>query len=323
MRPNEHLHALVKDETKLEGKELQDIATTILAGIIRGGVIPSEICLFVAQQIRRLCRKKQITDATNIFQRIRDRIAIETLQSSFQEEKNRRSAEKMRQEILEVYKVIKNNGKGVVYLGSARTKPGDPYFEAARELGREVSLLLQSTAWSGAGPGQMEAPLRGAKEVGGRVAGVKILLEHESSSFEQEVNDVLEPENVAICRFFGPRKIGLADAAMRDKEADRTAIITTPGGFGTRDEFYEYLVLKQLKKLGTNFPVPIILLNQNGFFSRMLDDIGSLLSEGMIRQDDLKLFSVCPDNRCVLDALANFYGIPENERGYLQRTLEF
>ena len=229
----------------------------------------------------------------------------------------------MSTEILRAYEVIRKNGRGVVYLGSARTQPGNPYFEGARELGREVYLLLRSTSWSGAGPGQMEAPLLGAKEAGGRVAGVKIIINDERAAFEQSVTSALDPENVALCDYFGPRKIGLADAAMREQESDRTAIIATPGGWGTRDEVFEYLVLKQLKKMGTKHPVPLIIKNQNHFFDKMLEDNDRMLREGMISEDDLKLFSVCDSNRCVLDTLADFYAIPEEERGYKLRELAY
>lgn len=259
----------------------------------------------------------------DIYARIKDHISADSMQAGISERNNRISAEKMRSEILRVYEVIEKNGRGVVYLGSARTKPGHPYYESSRELGREVSLLLGSTSWSGAGPGQMEAPLMGAKESGGNVAGVKIILDDGQSSFEQKINPVLDPDNVAECRYFGPRKIGLADAAMRKRKSDRTAIIATPGGFGTRDELYEYIVLKQLQKLGTNFEVPIIIHNQDGCFDTFEEDCKILFDKEMIAEKDLTLFTVQRTNRDILQYLAEFYEIPEDKRDYTTRELSY
>lgn len=64
---------------------------------------------------------------------------------------------------------------------------------------------------------------------------------------------------------------GLVDAAMRHTINDKTAIIGLPGGFGTLDEILEAVTLAQLGQLGTNFPVPILLYNYEGFFDPFLE----------------------------------------------------
>ncbi len=317
------LRGHLDEELRNASPRLKEIAETTFKKVTEGDSMPVDLCKFVWAEVRALCTREQLPEALIIWKKLTTRIAEGSFQTSVQEQRDRISAKKMSTEILRAYEVIRKNGRGVVYLGSARTQPGNPYFEGARELGREVYLLLRSTSWSGAGPGQMEAPLLGAKEAGGRVAGVKIIINDERAAFEQSVTSALDPENVALCDYFGPRKIGLADAAMREQESDRTAIIATPGGWGTRDEVFEYLVLKQLKKMGTKHPVPLIIKNQNHFFDKMLEDNDRMLREGMISEDDLKLFSVCDSNRCVLDTLADFYAIPEEERGYKLRELAY
>lgn len=282
-----------------------------------------ESCTFVREQIRARLDPSLYDEARKILDEIKEKISEAGMHAGLQEMRQRKSAHRMGREILSAYEVIRENGPGVVYLGSARTKPGDSAYESAKELGAEIYALLGTTAWSGAGPGQMEAPLLGAKEAGGKVAGIKINLTGSHTKFEQDINAALDKVNVACCDYFGPRKIGLADAAMRKKESDRTAIITTPGGFGTRDEFYEYVVLKQLNKLGTNFEVPIILINSNGSFELLIQDIQAMLSQGFIKREDLDLFKVVNSNRGALEYLADFYSIPQEQRPYLSRELQF
>ncbi len=273
-------------------------------------------CTHVRAEIGTLSAKTR-KEARGAFRRIQDSINAEAMDEALRAEQQRKSADRMKHEILQCFDVINRMGRGVVYLGSARLKPGSPMYEESRELGREVYTLLGSTSWSGAGPGLMEAPLMGAKEAGGKTAGVKIELDSDQTFFEQDINPALERENVAVCKYFGPRKVGLADAAMREKEEDRTAIIVLPGGFGTIDEWSEYLVLKQLRKLGTNHSVPILLMNYGGFYNPLIEFLyKSCIEHGTIREDELSLFHMCNDNFSALEILAEEHHIPLEKRTY-------
>jgi len=88
----------------------------------------------------------------------------------------------------------------IVFFGSARTTPDGPfgrYYAEARELARLVTLWSQSLpthhhhyiVCSGGGGGIMEAANRGARDAGGRTAGLNIGLPH-----EQKPNDFITPE---------------------------------------------------------------------------------------------------------------------------------
>ena len=69
----------------------------------------------------------------------------------------------------------------VAFFGSARVKPDEPAYVAARATGR----LFAERGWAvitGGGPGVMEAGNRGAKEGGGLSIGFNIVLPHEQGS---------------------------------------------------------------------------------------------------------------------------------------------
>lgn len=253
--------------------------------------------------------KEDIHPAINTLKGSVKRLAWQTLRTikgeiadiaghdALRQDHERRSAENMRQEILAAYRVIEQQGRGIVYLGSARTKPGDPDYEAGRELGFRLQMLLNVTSWSGGGPGAMEGPIVGAKEAGGEIGAVKIILNGAKSSFEQNVASVFSPDEVAYAKYFAPRKVGLVEAGMAEQPGACRAFVFLPGGFGTLDELYEIITLKQLGKLGSRADVPVLLMNYGGYYDGLLQWMRDrMLKEGKVSEEELKLFTVCNTN---------------------------
>lgn len=192
----------------------------------------------------------------------------------------RASAGKVHKELLSCYELIHKFGRGVVYYGSARLREGAIYNEA-RQLARDVSLLLKTTTWSGGGPGMMQAATFGAQDVSMPVAAIRI---HREAGTNVLVNakPIVAADKSVVCKFLSARKVALVDAGVREKEEDRTAYIYLPGGVGTMDEFFELLTLTQLNKLGTKYSVPLILMNYNGFYNGLLRFLDECISQGTL-----------------------------------------
>jgi uncharacterized protein (TIGR00730 family) len=184
--------------------------------------------------------------------------------------------DRIRGELEHAFGALSGVGAAVSVFGSARTRPGDPHYERAREVGR----LLGSSGLAvitGGGPGQMEAANRGAQEAGALSVGLNIDL-----PFEQRPNPYLDLS--LDFHYFFARKVCFVRYAA--------GFVVTPGGFGTLDELFEALVLVQT---GKTRRFPIVLVDR-GFWGPMGDWVRDrLLGDGMIAPGDLDLFAVTDD----------------------------
>ena len=86
---------------------------------------------------------------------------------------------------------------------------------------------------------------------------------------------------------YGGGAQGVMGAAARGA-AD--AFVMAPGGFGTLEEFFEVLTLKQL---GRHNPA-IAILNTNGFYDKLQEFVLSAVEQRFIRSACLNIYALCP-----------------------------
>ena len=75
------------------------------------------------------------------------------------------------------------------------------------------------------------------------------------------------------------------------------------------DELFEGLTLIQLNKLGTEFPVPFILMNYNGFYNGLLAFLDECVALGTLGKKEIEKMVVCETNEQAIDFLKRFYGL--------------
>lgn len=158
-------------------------------------------------------------------------------------------------------------GPAVTVFGSARFQAGHPYYELAREVGKQLALA-GFTVITGGGPGAMEAANRGAREAGGPSYGLNIVLPH-----EQEPNPYID-ESVEFQYFF-VRKVMLVKYSC--------AYVVVPGGLGTLDELFEAATLIQCGKIG---PFPLMLLGEK-FWQGMRDYLLFMVDQGVFEAKEV------------------------------------
>ncbi len=179
-------------------------------------------------------------------------------------------------EFVDGFDALARVGEAVSVFGSARLRPGNAYYDAAVEVGREFANRGVAVI-TGGGPGIMEAANKGAHEAGGLSIGCNIELPHEQESTEFV--------NLGVdFRYFFVRKTMFVKYS--------TAFVVFPGGFGTLDELFESLTLIQTGKI-ERFPV---VLFGSDYWGGLIDWIRTtMVTEGALTEDEVGLFTVSDD----------------------------
>ncbi|OGC01619.1 Rossman fold protein, TIGR00730 family [candidate division KSB1 bacterium RBG_16_48_16] len=156
------------------------------------------------------------------------------------------------------------------------------YYEEAKELAFRLTQWSSSLeegqrfiVCSGGGPGIMEAANRGAAEAGGPTIGMNI-----SIPTEQYPNPYIDEDLSFEFHYFFMRKFWFVYTAK--------ALVVFPGGFGTMDELFELLTLRQTQKVKK----PLAVVVYSSEYWNSVIHFEKLVEWGTISQKDLELFNI-------------------------------
>ncbi|MDA7980408.1 MAG: LOG family protein [Pirellulales bacterium] len=151
------------------------------------------------------------------------------------------------------------------------------YYDIAREFAQLVSTSCQTNGdcdfviVTGGGPGIMEAANRGACDANAKSIGLNITL-----PMEQAPNPYITPELCFQFHYFALRKMHFLFRAR--------ALVIFPGGFGTLDELFDALTLRQTQRMQE---IPIVMVGRE-YWERVID-FQFLADEGVIADAHLDL----------------------------------
>jgi uncharacterized protein (TIGR00730 family) len=169
------------------------------------------------------------------------------------------------------------------------------FYDAAREFARITALACQDDSHcdyvivTGGGPGIMEAANRGAHDVGAKSVGLNITLPQ-----EQAPNPYITPELCFQFHYFALRKMHFLLRAR--------ALVIFPGGFGTMDELFEVLTLRQTNRMQE---IPVILYCRE-YWQRAID-FQYFADEGVIADSHLNLIQFAETPQEAWDLIARFH----------------
>lgn len=185
-----------------------------------------------------------------------------------------------------MWKLTKLNQPAITVFGGARIEHDSKHAQQAAELAKKLVQHGYSII-TGGGPGIMEAANYGAMEYVRECklddpkkcdmlvsAGIGLL------QLNNEKENAYMQEHITMDHFF-TRKWLLVRYAQ--------GFVIFPGGFGTLDEFFEIITLRQTKKMQL---APIVLMNKDYWNPIVEWSQTKALENKLIDIDDLKLFTV-------------------------------
>ncbi len=157
-------------------------------------------------------------------------------------------------------------------------KPGNKaiYTQQAHRIGELLAKNDIKLIYGAGTTGLMGAVADGAFSENGSVLGATI----------RELYDIEKPqaleekaETFEVWPTMAERKVSMVNQS--------DAICILPGGFGTLDEFFEILTLRQINIIKK----PIIILNINGFYDSLQQLLSDLVSRGFAKAHQLDLIT--------------------------------
>jgi uncharacterized protein (TIGR00730 family) len=181
---------------------------------------------------------------------------------------------------------MKNIQSIAVYCASSN-KLRPSFVEAAERLGNLIAAEGMRLVYGDGGIGLMAAVARGALNNGGEVIGVipQFMVDqgwNNPSSTQTIVTQTMHERKATIC--------DISDA-----------MVALPGGIGTFEELLECLTWKQLG-LHHN---PVVILNTDGYYDRLLACLDLMVEEQMMRPIHKEMFVVVNQPEEVIPAILN------------------
>jgi uncharacterized protein (TIGR00730 family) len=198
---------------------------------------------------------------------------------------------KIMSEFVEGYERMAKIGPCISIFGSARTKPDNPYYQLATEIGKQLAEAGYGVI-TGGGPGIMEAGNKGAQLGKGKSVGLNIDL-----PFEQNHNPFIDAEHNLEFDYFFVRKVIFVKYSQ--------GFVIMPGGLGTLDEMFEAMTLIQTKKINKR---PVVLVGSS-YWTGLVDWIKNVMlaQENYIAPIDMNLFKIVDTPEEAVKYMDEFY----------------
>lgn len=186
----------------------------------------------------------------------------------------------------------------VTVYASSSNALAENYYDAARRLGTVLGQSGLDIVYGGGGVGLMRAMADNALAEGAHVHGV---IPEFLNTVEHGHSNLSRLEVVADMRERKHRML-----------VDSDAVVSLPGGSGTFEEVFEVLTLKRLG----DFLGPVILVNTNRYFDRLVDFLQHSVRENFMSEIHLDMWSVVEEPDEVFEAMRAATGWSRDARKF-------
>ncbi len=175
--------------------------------------------------------------------------------------------------------------KKVTVFCASSQKIDEVFFEASRQLAKELSSKNIEIIYGGGSIGLMGALADAAIENGGRITGIipKFMADIEWAHAKLPSLKIVETMH--------ERK------ALMIKDTD--CVIALPGGCGTLEELMEVITLKRLGL----FTKPVVILNINEFYNPLIDLFENMIKGNFLREEHKKMWTIAESVNNIFDTI--------------------
>ncbi|MFC1720296.1 TIGR00730 family Rossman fold protein [Pseudomonadota bacterium] len=175
--------------------------------------------------------------------------------------------------------------KRVTVYASSSNALADSYYDAAARLGTVLGRAGVEIVYGGGGVGLMRSMADQALAAGAHVHGV---IPHFLNTVEHSHKSLSRLEVVSDMR---ERKFRML--------VNSDAVVALPGGCGTFEEVFEVLTLKRLG----DFLGPIVLVNTNRYFDRLVGLLEYSVKERFMSGKHLEMWTLVDEPEAVFEAM--------------------
>ncbi len=179
-------------------------------------------------------------------------------------------------------------GKHICVYSSSSDLVASEYFAVARELGAEIARRGHTLIWGGTNIGLMGACAKTAQQGGAKVIGIipSFIADH-GLAYENA-------DELIITTDMRERK------AHMEQRAD--AFVALPGGFGTLEEMFEIITLKQLRRHNK----AIVFLNAAGYYEPLAAALEHMYQARFAKQAYRHMYAIAPDVASAIAHVENY-----------------
>jgi hypothetical protein len=178
------------------------------------------------------------------------------------------------------------SGTNVLVFCASSETCASKYHEMGGRLGDVLARAGMTVVYGGGALGSMGRLSKAALDAGGRVFGIQPRFMNELGWAQDGLHEL---ELVEDMQERMRRMLSVADA-----------IVALPGGSGTLEELLDAITAKRLGEI----VVPIVIVNQDGFFDPLIEQLSRCVEERFMDERHRAMWQVVAKPEDVPDALA-------------------
>jgi len=162
----------------------------------------------------------------------------------------------------------------ICVFGAASDNIDQKFIDLGYKLGQQIVEKGHSLVFGGGKYGMMGAVARGIENKNGEIIAV----------YPEWITDMQE--------VFEKTSLTIVTTGMDDRKKNflkySDAILVTPGGIGTLDEFFEVVTLKKFR----DFNGPIVVFNMFNYYDKMIEMLDEMVEANFVSEEIMELIKV-------------------------------